>query len=74
MSKDDLLREREDNLKVLDPDLRRSLTRLSCTSDIDIGSAEDLDLINPKLIARKGGGGQRRFSIYRGVLADADAF
>ena len=35
---------------MLDPELRRSLTKLTC--DIDLGTAEDLDVVNPKLIAR----------------------
>lgn len=34
---------------MLDPELRRSLTKLA---DIDLGTAEDLDVVNPKLIAR----------------------
>ena len=40
-----------DGLKVLDPELRRSLTRLTCGGDLDIGT-EDLEEVNPKLIAR----------------------
>lgn len=39
-----------EGLRVLDPELRRSLTKLTC--DIDLGTAEDLDVVNPKLIAR----------------------
>ena len=38
-----------EGLKVLSPELRRSLTKLA---DIDLGTAEDLDVVNPKLIAR----------------------
>ena len=34
---------------MLSPELRRSLTKLA---DIDLGTAEDLDVVNPKLIAR----------------------
>ncbi len=36
---------------MLDPELRRSLTRLTCAADLDIGT-EDLEEVNPKLIAR----------------------
>ena len=34
---------------MLSPELRRSLTKLA---DIDLGTAEDLDVVNPRLIAR----------------------
>ena len=38
-----------EGLQVLSPELRRSLTKLA---DIDLGTAEDLDVVNPRLIAR----------------------
>ena len=40
-----------ENLHTLDPELRRSLTKLCCTINID-DTAEDLDVINPKLLGR----------------------
>lgn len=47
----DLLTPSE-NLHTLDPELRRSLTKLCCTNINIDETSEDLDVINPKLLGR----------------------
>ena len=41
-----------ENLHTLDPELRRSLTKLCCTNINIDETSEDLDVINPKLLGR----------------------